>query len=114
MSKDSEEKKKEKKRRLVTIIARTTSDEINCGKVLKHCLKKLIESPENEVMIFVEKAHCINSSGKHVTHVLVIGDSNGGWQKGMQLFCDCLESSGFLVQAVLADQSIIPSSSCGR
>ncbi len=99
---------KKKKKRLVCIYANTTSDEFECGEILKDCLKKLIAAPENEVRIFVNKTYCANSDNKHVTHVMVVGNSSGPWKKGMKLFCDCLEETDYFIHALLADDFFIP------
>ena len=101
MSKDTK-----KSKRLFTICARTTSDEFECGEEIKLCLKDLLDSPNNDVEILVQRVYYANNKGKHVTHVLVIGD---GWKDGTKLFFDCLKKSGYLVQVVLADESSIPS-----
>lgn len=95
-----------KEKRLISVFVSTTSDEFACGEEINLCLKHLIDSPENDVRVLIQKVYYANNEGEHVTHVMVVGK---GWKDGTKLFCDCLEKAGYLVQIVLADHSVIPS-----
>lgn len=101
--------KKKKNKRLVSILVRSAIDIKDCEEVIKNCLKTLDLSKFVVVLDF-ERANNLRVIGDtYSTLVIVTGDSEGGWQQsGMKNLWDCLETTGYLIQAVYSNHSFIP------
>ena len=97
-----------KKKRLVSIFVRTAIDVQECEDVIKECIGK-IDPSRFEVVYLVERSDVKVFGGKVTTHVLIHGDSTGGWEySGMKSLCKCLESTGYFIQAYSCPHSFIP------
>jgi hypothetical protein len=100
--------KEKKKKRLVSIFVQTAINVPECEDVIKKCIKEL-DLSRFEIVYSVEGSSVRVFGGAFATHVLICGDSTGGWEhSGMKSLCECFESRGFFVQASNCPHSYIP------